>query len=62
MNIVGKKIAASGLSANFKQFAITKGMPFVNFALGTIGEGLEEAASFAEYLEIIIKRIVELIF
>lgn len=46
MNIVGKKIAASGLSANFKQFAITKGMPFVNFALGTIGEGLEEAASY----------------
>ena len=46
MNIVGKKIAASGLSANFKQFAITKGMPFINFALGTIGEGLEEAASY----------------
>ena len=46
MNIIGKKIAASGLSANFKQFAITKGMPFVNFALGTIGEGLEEAASY----------------
>lgn len=45
-NIVGKKIAASGLSANFKTFAITKGMPFVNFALGTIGEGLEEAASY----------------
>ena len=45
-NIVGKKIAASGLSANFKQFAITKGMPFINFALGTIGEGLEEAASY----------------
>lgn len=47
MNIVGKKIAASGLSANFKQFAITKGMPFINFALGTIGEGLEEAASYS---------------
>lgn len=46
MNIVGKKIAASGLSANFKTFAITKGMPFINFALGTIGEGLEEAASY----------------
>ena len=46
MNIVGKKIAASGLSANFKRFAITKGMPFINFALGTIGEGLEEAASY----------------
>ena len=46
MNIVGKKIAASGLSANFKQFAITKGMPFINFALATIGEGLEEAASY----------------
>lgn len=45
-NIVGKKIAASGLSANFKTFAITKGMPFINFALGTIGEGLEEAASY----------------
>lgn len=45
-NIVGKKIAASGLSANFKTFAITKGMAFINFALGTIGEGLEEAASY----------------
>lgn len=45
-NIVGKKIAASGLSANFKTFAIIKGMPFINFALGTIGEGLEEAASY----------------
>lgn len=45
-NFVGKKIAASGLSASFKQFAITKGMPFINFALATIGEGLEEAASY----------------
>lgn len=44
-NFVGKKIAASGLSANFKQFVITKGMPFINFALDVIGEGVEESLS-----------------
>lgn len=45
VNFVGKKIAASGLSANFKQFAITKGMPFINFALDVLGEGAEETLS-----------------
>lgn len=45
VNFVGKKIAASGLSTNFKQFAITKGMPFINFALDVIGEGAEESLS-----------------
>lgn len=45
VNFVGKKIAASGLSANFKQFAITKGMPFINFALDVLGEGIEESLS-----------------
>lgn len=44
-NFVGKKIAASGLSANFKQFVITKGMPFINFALDILGEGVEEGLS-----------------
>lgn len=44
-NFIGKQISASGLSTTFKQFAITEGMPWINFALGVLGEGVEEGLS-----------------
>lgn len=45
INFVGKKIAASGLPQSFKQLAVTKGLPFINFALDVLGEGIEEGVS-----------------